>query len=196
MILEALLKATEPEQSFLFFFSFNWSIPVGSVLKSLTANAGDTSLIPGSGRSPGEGNGNPLQYSCLGNCKDKGAWLARIWSQKRAGHNLAAKTTIKWITQFSWVAQSCPTLCNPMDCSSQAFLSITNSWSSLKLMSIESVMPSNHLMLGCPLLLPPSVFPSIRVFPNESVLCIRRPKYWSHRGQVSLNGHMEALVKK
>ena len=55
----------------------------------------------------------------------------------------------------------------------QAFLSITNSWNSLKLMSIESVMPSSHLILCCPLLLPPSIFPSIRVFPSESVLWIR-----------------------
>ena len=59
----------------------------------------------------------------------------------------------------------------------QASLSITNSRSSLKLMSIESVMPSNHLSLCCPLLLPPSIFPSIRVFSNESVLHIRWPKY-------------------
>ena len=61
----------------------------------------------------------------------------------------------------------------------QASLSITNSWSLLKLMSIELVMPSNHLILCCPLLLPPSVFPSIRVFSSESVLPIRWPKYWS-----------------
>ena len=61
----------------------------------------------------------------------------------------------------------------------QASLSITNSQSLLKLMSIESVMPSNHLILYCPLLLLPSVFPSIRVFSNELVLCIRWPKYWS-----------------
>ena len=60
----------------------------------------------------------------------------------------------------------------------QASLSIANSQSLLKLMSIESVMPSNHLILCCPLLLPPSIFPSIRVFSNESVLCIRWPKCW------------------
>ena len=60
----------------------------------------------------------------------------------------------------------------------QASLSITNSWSSLKLMSIESMMPSNCLILCCPLLLLPSIFPSIRVFSNESVLRIRWPKYW------------------
>ena len=61
----------------------------------------------------------------------------------------------------------------------QASLSITNSWSSLKLMSIESVMPSSHLILCCPLLLLPSIPPSIRAFSNESTLCTRWPKYWS-----------------
>ena len=65
----------------------------------------------------------------------------------------------------------------PWTAARQASLSITNSRSSLKLMSIESVMPSNHLILCHPLLLPPSIFPSIRVFLNESVLCIRWPKY-------------------
>ena len=76
----------------------------------------------------------------------------------------------------SSVAQSCPTLCDPWTAACQASLSITNSQSLLKLMSIESVMPSNHLILCLPLLLPPSIFPSIRVFPNESVLHIRWPK--------------------
>ena len=66
-----------------------------------------------------------------------------------------------------------------MDWSTPGFLFITNSRSLLKLMSIESVMPSNHLILCCPLLLLPSVLPSIRVFSNDSVLCIRWPKYWS-----------------
>ena len=80
---------------------------------------------------------------------------------------------------FSSVAQSCLTLCDPMDCSTQASLSITNSWSLLKFMSTELVMPSNHLILCRPLLLPPSTFPSIRVFSNESVLRIRWPKCWS-----------------
>ena len=68
---------------------------------------------------------------------------------------------------------------NPWTAARQASLSITNSQSLLKLMSIESVMPSNHLILCRPLLLPPSVFPSIRVFSTESVLHIRWPKYWS-----------------
>ena len=67
----------------------------------------------------------------------------------------------------------------------QASLSITNSWSLLKLMSIESVMPSKHLILCRPLLLPPSIFPSIRVFSNESALRIRWPKYWSFSFSIS-----------
>ena len=78
---------------------------------------------------------------------------------------------------FSSVAQSCLTLCDPKD--HQTSLSITNPRSLLKLMSIESVMPSNHLILCHPLLLPPSIFPRIRDFSNESALCIRWPKYWS-----------------
>ena len=90
-------------------------------------------------------------------------------------------------TEFSSVAQLCPTLCNPMDCSTPGFLSITNSQSLLKLMSIESVMPSNHLILCPPLLLLPSIFPSIRVFSNESVLRIRWPKYWSFSFNISFN---------
>ena len=67
----------------------------------------------------------------------------------------------------------------------QASLSITNSWSLPKLISIESMMPSNHLILCHHLLLPPSIFPSIRVFSNESVLCIRWPKYWSFSFSIS-----------
>jgi len=69
-------------------------------------------------------------------------------------------------------------IATPWTAALQASLSITNSWSLLKLMSIESVMPSNHLILCHPLLLLPSIFPSIRVFSNESVLHIRWPKYW------------------
>ena len=73
----------------------------------------------------------------------------------------------------------------PWTAAQQASLSITNSRSLLKLKSIESVIPSNHLILSCPLLLPPSIFPSIRAFSNESVLCIRWPKYWSFSFSIS-----------
>ena len=79
--------------------------------------------------------------------------------------------------QFSSVAESCLTLCNPWTAAGQASLSITNFWSLLKLMSIELVMPPNYLILCHPLLLLPSTLPSIRVFSSESVLCIRWPKY-------------------
>ena len=76
----------------------------------------------------------------------------------------------------------------------QASLSITNSWSLLKLMSIESVMPSNHLILCHPLLLLPSIFPSIRVFSNESVLHIRWPKYWSFSFNISPSNEHPGLI--
>ena len=76
----------------------------------------------------------------------------------------------------------------------QASLSITNSWSLLKLVSIESVMPSNHLIHCHPCLLLPSIFPSIRVFPNESVLYIRWPKYWSLHFNISPSNEYSGLI--
>ena len=76
----------------------------------------------------------------------------------------------------------------------QASLSITNSWSLLRLMSIESMMPSNHFILCCPLLFLPSIFPSIRVFPNESALRIRWPKYWSFSFSISPSNEYSGLI--
>ena len=76
----------------------------------------------------------------------------------------------------------------------QASLSIINSWSLLKLMSIISVMPSNHLILHHPLLLPPSIFPSIRVFSNESVLHIKWPKHWTFSFSISLSNEHSRLI--
>ena len=76
----------------------------------------------------------------------------------------------------------------------QASLSITDSWSLLKLMSIASVMPSNHLILYSPFLLPPSIFPSIRVFSNESVVRIRWPKYWSVSFSISPSNEYSGLI--
>ena len=96
--------------------------------------------------------------------------------------------------QFNSAAQSCPTLWDPMTVALQTSLSITNSQSLLKLMSIESVMPSNHLILCHPLLLPPSIFPSIRVFSNESVLHIRWPKYWSFSFSISPSNEHSGLI--
>ena len=81
-----------------------------------------------------------------------------------------------------------------MDCSTSGFPVHTNSWSSLKLMSIESVMPSNHLILFHPLLLLPSIFPSIRVFSNASALHIRWPKYWSFSFNISPSNEHSGLI--
>ena len=92
------------------------------------------------------------------------------------------------------VTQSCMTLCDLMTAARQASLSITNSRGLLKLMSIESVMPSNHLILCRPLLLPPSIFPSIRGFSNKSVLHIRWPKYWSFSFNISPSNEYSGLI--
>ena len=83
------------------------------------------------------------------------------------------------------VANMCPTLCDPMDCSTPGSPVLLHLLEVLTLMSVESVMPSNHPILCHPLLLPPSIVPSIRVFSNESVLCIRWPKYWSFSFSIS-----------
>ena len=82
----------------------------------------------------------------------------------------------------------------PWTAARQASMSITNLWSLIKLMSIELVMPSNHLILCHPLLLVPSIFPSIRVFSNESVLCIRWPKYWSSSFSTSPSNEYSGLI--
>ena len=90
--------------------------------------------------------------------------------------------------QFSSVAQSCPTLCDLMDCSTPG-LPVH-----YQLLSIESVMPSSHLIPCCPLLLPPSIFPSIRVFSNKSVLRIRWPQYWSFTISISPSNEYSGLI--
>ena len=82
----------------------------------------------------------------------------------------------------------------PWNVACQASLSITNSWSLLKLTSFASVMPSNHLILCCPLLLPPSIFPSIRIFSSESALRIRWPKYWSFSFSMSPSDEHSGLI--
>ena len=87
-----------------------------------------------------------------------------------------------------------PLFATPWTAAHQASLSITNFWSLLKLMSIESVMPSNHLILCHPLLLVPSIFPSIGVFSNKSVLCIRWPKYWSFSFNISPSNEYSGLI--
>ena len=104
--------------------------------------------------------------------------------------------SIQFSVQFSsFHSLSCVwPFATPWAVARQAFLSITNSWSLLKLMSIESVMPSNHLILCRPLLLLPSIFPSIRVFSNESALHIRWPKYWSFSFSISPSNEYSGLL--
>ena len=90
--------------------------------------------------------------------------------------------------------KSYPTLCNPMDCSTPGFPDLHYSWSLLKLVSIESVMPPNHLIFCCPLLLLPSIFPSIMVFSNDLAFCIRWPKYWSFSISISPSNEYSGLI--
>ena len=130
---------------------------------------GELGSIPGSGRSPGEGNGNPLQYYCLENpihtCNQSVQSLSHVH-----------------LFVTPWIAAL------------QASLSITHTQSLLKLMCIESVMPSNHLILCCPLHLPTSIFHSIRVFSKESVLHNRWPKYWSFSFSISPSNEYSGLI--
>ena len=100
---------------------------------------------------------------------------------------------IHYIVVVQWL--SCVQLfATPWTAAHQVFPSVTNSQSLLKLMSIESVMPPNHLVLCHSLLLLPSIFPSVRVFSNESVLCIRWPKYWSFRFSISPSSEYSGLI--
>ena len=99
-------------------------------------------------------------------------------------------SVFSYIQLLSWVRL----FANLWTSARQASLSITSSRSLLKLMSIESVMPSSHLILCRPLLLPPSIFPSIWVFSNESALCIRWPKYWSFSFNISPSNEYSGLI--
>ena len=96
--------------------------------------------------------------------------------------------------QFSSVPQSCPTLCDPMDCSTTGFPVHHQFWNLLKLMSVMSVMPFNHLILCRPLLFLPSIFPSIRIFSNESALRIRWPKCWSFSFSISSSSEYSGQI--
>ena len=108
-------------------------------------------------------------------------------------HNCTHLTRYE-VSQFTSVTQSCPTLATPWIPACQASLSITNSQSSPKLMSIESMMRSSHLILCRPLLLLPPIPPSIRVFSNESTLCMRWPKYWSFSFSISPSNEHPGLI--
>ena len=101
---------------------------------------------------------------------------------------------INHYSQFSSVTQSCQTLCDPMDYSTPVFPVHHQLSEFTQIMSIELVMPSNYLILCHPLFLPPSIFPSIRVFTNESVLCIRWPKDWSFSFNISPSNAYSGLI--
>ena len=120
-------------------------------------------------------------------------WLQRHLSCSNSLHRLRNRQTqIKFSSVQSlsrvWL------FVTPWTAACQASLSITNSQSLFKLMSIKSMRPSKHLMLCCPLLLPPSTFPSIRVFSNQSVLLIRWPKYWSFSYSISSSNEYSGLI--
>ena len=110
----------------------------------------------------------------------------------RFSHYFCFSSYLKFTSvQFT---QSCPTLCDPMNCSKPGLPVMTSTRSLLKLMSIESVLPSNNLVLCHPLLILPSIFPSISIFSNESVLCIRWPKYWSFSFNISPTNEYSGLI--
>ena len=106
----------------------------------------------------------------------------------------SATVSYLFTVQFSSVAQSCPVVCDPMDCSTSGFPVHHQLLGLLKLMSIVLVMPCNHLILCHPLLLPPSIFPSMRVFSNESLLHIRWPKCWSFNSNISPSNEYSGLI--
>ena len=112
-----------------------------------------------------------------------------MFLQQKFSRGVCLLQTVSISVQFNSVTQSCLTLC-----ARQASLSITNSQSLPKLMSIELVMPSNHLILWHPLLLPPSIFHCIRVFSNESALHIKWPKYWSFSFSISPSNEHPGLI--
>ena len=101
---------------------------------------------------------------------------------------------LQWFPICCSVGQSFLTVWDPMDCSKPGFPFLHYLWSLLRLMSTESVMPSNRLILCCTLLLLPSIIPSIRVFSNESVVCIRWPRYWSFSFSISPSNEYSGLI--
>ena len=119
-------------------------------------------------------------------------WIAISFS--RGSLRPSDRTRVFLIVQFSSVAQSCPTLRNPTNRSTPGLPVHHQLPEFIQTHITESVMPSNHLMLCHPLLLPSSIFPSIRVFSNESALCSRWPKYWSFSFNISLSNEHPGLI--
>ena len=117
-----------------------------------------------------------------------------VYVEQHETHSCQSNPKEKYQVHFSSATQSCPILCNSHGLQHARPLSITNSQSLTRLISIKSVMPSNHLILSPPVLLPPSIFLSIRVFSNESDLCIEWPKYWSFSFNVSSSNEHPGLI--
>ena len=158
----------------------------------------------------GEGNSNPLQCSCLENPRDGGAWWAAVYgvaqsrtrlkqlssssssSSDACDYNFLVSYPGISSVQFSHSVMS--NSATPWIAAHQASLSITKSRSLPKLMSIELVMPSSHLILCHPLYLLPPIPPSIRLFPNESTLHMRWPKYWSFSFSISPPNEHPGLI--
>ena len=130
----------------------------------------------------------PLYTSLNGHSWEKSQVLAWRYGGLLMGVELAESAEIQHNVQ------SYPTVLEPMDSARQSSLSFTDSQSLLKLMSIESMMPSNHLIHCHPLLLLPSIFPNIRVFSSESAVCIRWPKYWSFSFSLSTSNDYSGLI--
>ena len=133
---------------------------------------------------------------CIWTWNSLGLWLLFFHLTKRKHCYHFPESIGGWSVQFSSIKSLSHIrfFVIPWTAACQASLSITNSQSLLKFISIESVMPSNHLMLCCPLLLLPSVFPSIRVFSSESVLHIRWPKYWSFSFNIIPSNEYSGLI--
>ena len=148
--------------------------PGGSDGKGSACSVRDLSLVPGLDWFSGKGKGYPLHYSGLENSMARGAWKAKFSSVQSLSH--------VWLFATPWIPAR------------QASLFISSSQSVLKLVSINSVMPSSHLILNCPLLLLPPIPPSIRVFSNETTLCMRWSKYWSFSFSISPSNEHPGLI--
>ena len=119
-------------------------------------------------------------------------WMLLVFRGSLSWHN--KEIYVFSSVQFSSAAQSCHTLCDPMDCSMPGFPIYHQLPGPTQTHVNASLMPSNHIILCHPLLLPPSVFPSIRVFSSESVLCIMWPKYWSFNFSISPSHEYSGLI--
>ena len=173
-----------------------WGFPGGSVVNNPSANAGDSCSISGLGRSPGEEMAN---YSRILAWEipwtEEPGRIQESQTTQQLNNNKKREVPTICALHFSsdQLLRCVELLATPWTAAGQASLSITNSQSLLKLMSTELVMPSNHHILCCPLLLP-SIFPSIKVFTNESAFRIRWPKSWSFSFNISPSNEYSGLI--